>query len=185
LELFFLQHAGTTMKRLTVALIAALSSPLVLAVEKPYMGIDYQFGTYQVGATEVSPEAFRLTGGTELNPYLAVEAQAALGTQTDVYATNGVSYDIKVKSFYSLFVRPQLSISNVASIYGLLGGTYIDVSSSSNNANFASDKGFEKSFSYGAGIDFNISQNLRLNADYIRYMDNYNAISFGIRIPIN
>jgi hypothetical protein len=57
LELFFLQHAGTTMKRLTVALIAALSSPLVLAVEKPYIGIDYQLGTYTESNFEVKPEA--------------------------------------------------------------------------------------------------------------------------------
>ena len=173
------------MKRLTVALIAALSSPLVLAVEKPYLGIDYQLGTYDTGKKEVNPEAFRLRGGTELNPYLAVEAQAGLGTQSDVYAASGVNFDIKVESFYSLFVRPQISINDIASVYGLVGGTYIDVSSSSNNAGFPSDKGFEKSFSYGAGVDFNISKNVRLNADYIQYMDSYSTISFGIKLPIN
>jgi opacity protein-like surface antigen len=186
LELFFLQHAGTTMKRLTVALIAALSSPLVLAVEKPYIGIDYQLGTYDTGKKEVNPEAFRLRGGTELNPYLAVEAQVGAGTQSDVYAANNVSFDIKVESFYSLFVRPQISISNFASVYGLVGGTYIDVSSSSNNpAIQPSDKGFEKSFSYGVGVDFNVSKNIRLNADYIQYMGDYSAISFGVKLPIN
>jgi hypothetical protein len=35
---------------------------------------------------------------------------------------------IKVDSFYSLFLRPQLSINNAVSVYALLGGTYIDVS---------------------------------------------------------
>jgi hypothetical protein len=50
------------MKRLTVALIAALSSPLVLAVEKPYIGIDYQLGTYDTEKNfEVKPEAISLT----------------------------------------------------------------------------------------------------------------------------
>ena len=48
------------MKRLTVALIAALSSPLVLAVEKPYIGIDYQLGTYTESKFEVEPEVLRL-----------------------------------------------------------------------------------------------------------------------------
>ena len=173
------------MKRLTVALIAALSSPLVLAVEKPYLGIDYQVGTYDISSKQVNPEAIRLRGGTELNPYLAVEAQVGAGTQSDLYVKSGVGYDIKVESFYSLFVRPQLSINDIASAYALLGGTYIDVSSSSHNPLFASDKGFKKTFSYGIGVDFNISNNVRLNADYIQYIDNYSALSFGIRIPIN
>jgi hypothetical protein len=73
------------MKRLTVALVTALCSTTLLAAEKPYIGIDYQMGTYTQNNTDVNPEAFRLRAGTELNSYLAVEAQAGVGTASDTY----------------------------------------------------------------------------------------------------
>ena len=92
------------MKRLTVALLAAAISTPILAAEKPYVGIDYQLGTYTHKKTDVNPETLRLRAGTEINKSLAVEAQAAFGTGGDTYvATGNVKYDIKVDSFYSIF----------------------------------------------------------------------------------
>ncbi|MDO8415827.1 MAG: outer membrane beta-barrel protein [Agitococcus sp.] len=173
------------MKRLTVALIAALSSPLVLAVEKPYIGIDYQLGTYTESKFEVKPEALRLRAGTELTPYFAIEAHAGIGTKSDVAILDakGTKSDINVESYYGLFVRPQISLNDMASVYALLGSTYLDVSSSA-TAVQAEQKTFGKSFSYGVGADVKVYKKIRLSADYIKYMDSYKAISFGVRIPI-
>lgn len=172
------------MKRLTVALIAALSSPLVLAFEKPYVGIDYQLGTYSESNFEVNPEALRLRGGTEINPYFAVEAHVGVGTQADVATLNlGIQSDIKVESFYGLFVRPQIKVSDFATVYGLFGSTYLDVSQSA-TALQPSHKDFGKSFSYGLGADFQVYKKVRLGADYINYIDGYTAVSFGVRMPI-
>ena len=39
-------------------------------------------------------------------------------------------------------------------------------------------------FSYGAGADFAIKNGIRIGADYVQYIDEYSAISVGIRIPI-
>jgi len=168
------------MKRLTVALVTALCSTTLLAAEKPYIGIDYQMGTYTYKNVDINPEAFRLRAGTEINRYLAVEAQAGIGTASDTYkATSGNGQaDIKVDSFYSLFLRPQVNLTKTVSVFGLVGGTYIDVSS-------ASDSGFTHTTSYGAGLDFTIKNGIRLGADFIQYMDNYSAVSVGIRIPIH
>ncbi len=172
------------MKRLTVALIAALSSPLVLAVEKPYIGIDYQMGTYTSSTFEVKPETLRLRGGTELNQYIAVEAQAGAGVKSaQAVLGGGIKSDINVESYYSLFVRPQININNLASVYGLLGSTYLDASHSA-TALQPESKSFGKSVSYGVGADFRVYQNIRLNADYVHYLDTYSAMSLGIRIPI-
>ncbi len=174
------------MKRLTVALVTALCSTTLLAAEKPYIGIDYQMGTYTQGNTDVNPEALRLRAGTEINRYLAVEAQAGLGTASDTYMATNVNFDIQVDSFYSLFLRPQLNLTSTISVYGLVGGTYIDVSSTSSNPSAApSDSGFTHTTSYGAGLDFTIKNGIRLGADFIQYMDDYSAVSVGIRIPIH
>ena len=171
------------MKRLTVALLAALSSSTLLAAEKPYIGIDYQFGTYSQNNTDVNPEALRLRAGTELNNYLAVEAQAGVSTASDTQSRGNVQADTKVDSFYSLFLRPQLTITEGISAYALVGGTYIDVSRTSNLPT-NNDSGFKHTFSYGAGLDFNVKDGIRLGADFVQYTDNYSAISVGIRIPL-
>lgn len=173
------------MKRLTVALVTALCSTTLLAAEKPYIGIDYQMGTYTQGNTDVNPEALRLRAGTEINRYLAVEAQAGVGTASDTYmATTGNGQaDVKVDSFYSLFLRPQLNLTKTVSVYGLVGGTYIDVSSTSSIPQ-NNDSGFTHTTSYGAGLDFTIKNGIRLGADFTQYMDDYSAVSVGIRIPI-
>jgi len=171
------------MKRLTVALLAAAISTPILAAEKPYVGIDYQLGTYTHKNTDVNPETVRLRAGTEINKSFAVEAQAAFGVSGDTYtATGNVKYDIKVDSYYSIFLKPQLAISKSITAYGLLGGTYIDVSASTPGK--PDDTGFTHTFSYGVGADFAIKNGIRLGADFVQYMDDYNAISFGVRIPI-
>jgi hypothetical protein len=174
------------MKRLTVALVTALCSTTLLAAEKPYVGIDYQMGTYTQNKTDINPEVLRLRAGTEINSYLAVEAQAGVGTASDTYMAKNVNFDIKVDSFYSLFLRPQLNLTNTVSVYGLVGGTYIDVSSTSSNPSAApSDAGFSHTTSYGAGLDFAIKNGIRIGADFIQYRSDYSAVSAGIRIPIH
>ncbi|MBK7299527.1 MAG: hypothetical protein IPI79_03425 [Moraxellaceae bacterium] len=44
---------------------------------------------------------------------------------------------------------------------------------------------FTHTTSYGAGLDFTIKNGIRLGADFIQYMDDYSAVSVGIRIPIH
>lgn len=172
------------MKRLTVALIAALGSPLVLALEKPYVGIDYQVGTFEINNTDVNPETVRLRVGSEIKPYLAVEAHAGFSSQSDTLTVPGVKYDIEVESYYALFVRPQISLGDHASLFALVGGSYMDVSANSNNPAFPSSDGFSDSFSYGAGVDVTVYKGVRIGADFIQYNDDYSAVSAGIRIPI-
>ena len=172
------------MKRLTVALIAALSSPLVLALEKPYVGIDYQVGTFEFSNTDVNPETVRLRLGSEIKSYLGLEAHAGFSSQSDALTAPGVKYDIEVESYYALFLRPQLSLGEHASLFALAGGSYLDVSANSNNPAFPSSDGFQHSFAYGAGVDFNVYNGVRIGADFIQYNDDYSAVSAGIRIPI-
>lgn len=185
LELFFLQHAGTTMKRLTVALIAALSSPIVLAVEKPYLGIDYQMGTLSFNNNiEAEPELVRLRAGTEINPYLAVEAHIGASAKSDTITVNGVNYDAKVNSLYGAFLRPQLRIADVITGYALLGGCYLDKTVESQSAiiTAAQTSGFESSFAAGAGLEVKLHKNIGLNVDYMKYSSDYKAVSAGLKV---
>ena len=174
------------MNRLTLALVAALGTSAAFAMEKPYVGVDYQLQYLTVnGSSEVQPDGFRLRLGTDINSYLGVEAQIGVGGSSDsiVVDNAGTTWDVKTDSFYALFVKPQLSIGTAASIFALAGGSYVDISASSNTGK--SVKGFENGFAYGAGVDVSIYKGVRLGADYIQYLDSFNAVSVGIRIPLN
>lgn len=173
------------MKRLTVALLAAAISTPILAAEKPYVGIDYQLGTFTQRNTDVNPDTIRLRAGTEINKSLAVEAQVGLSVSSDTYTAPQVKWETKIDSYYSIFLKPQLQVSKSITAYALLGGTYIDVSSTSSNKQLFQDlNGFEHTASYGAGADFAIKNGIRLGADFVQYTDQYSTISVGIRIPI-
>jgi len=175
------------MNRLTLALVAALGTSAAFAMEKPYVGVDYQLQYLTVNVSdEVQPDAFRLRLGTDINSYLGVEAQIGVGGSADsiVVDNQGSIWEARTDSFYALFVKPQLSIGSAASIFALAGGSYVDTSASSSKLGL-SKKGFENGFAYGAGVDVNIYKGVRLGADYIQYLDSFNAVSVGIRIPLN
>ena len=180
------------MKRLALAIVvAAISAPSfadTYAAERPYIGIDYQIGTFeQQSGASAEPTAIRLRGGTELSPMLAVEAHAAMGAESDTLVLPGVNYEVELNALYSVFVRPQLNLGDVVSIYGLLGYTYADMkatSSTPSNPLTPSTSGFQKKASFGGGADLKISKNIRVGADYVEYIDGYKAVSAGIRISL-
>lgn len=176
------------MKHLTCALFAALCASSAFANEKPYVGIDYQFGNFQISSgEEANPETVRVRVGTEITPMLGVEAQAGLSASTDQLVKQGVAYSIKVDNFYGVFLRPQYSIKDYASIHALLGGSYVSASASvgPNSTNMISKDGYEKSFSIGAGLDFRVMGDARLSLDYIEYNSSFKAMAVGVRIPLN
>ena len=173
------------MKRLTVALIAALSSPLVLAVEKPYIGIDYQLGTLEFNNNiESEPQSIRLRAGTEINPYFSMEAHIAVSAQSDTIAFNGVSYDTKINSLYGVFLHPQMRFADIVTAYALIGGSYLDKTVETQNPTItaAQTSGFERSFAYGAGLDVNLRKNIGLNIDYTKYSSDYSTVSAGLKL---
>jgi len=178
------------MKRLALAVfVAGLSSASFAAdksnIEHPYLGIDYQLGTYKRDSGEsANPSAIRLRAGTELNPYFAVEAQAAMGMADDKLSVPGVDYNIKLDSLYGLYVRPQISFAGSGSLYALLGYSFVQVGASPSNASGTKQTGKDNRASFGGGIDFDVYDGIRLSVDYMDYVNGYTAVNAGVRIPI-
>lgn len=178
------------MKRLALAMIvAAFSAPSFAETydaERPYVGIDYQIGTFeQQSGASAEPTAVRLRGGTELAPMLAVEAHAAFGVASDTLVLPGVNYEVELNALYAVFVRPQINVGDVLSVYGLLGFTYADMQATSDDPlNFPSTSGYQKKGSFGGGVDLKVRKNVRVGADYVEYIDGYKAVSAGLRISL-
>ncbi|HEX5277593.1 MAG TPA: porin family protein [Fluviicoccus sp.] len=173
------------MNRLTLAILAAVSSFSSFAMEKPYVGIDYQQASFDAQGVSAEPTLVRLRGGTEINPYLGVEAHVGFGAGDDTLVSSGVTYKAKINSYYGLYLRPQISLGEHASIYALVGATYMDTEFVSNTAGFPTIDGFDTNGSYGAGVDVAIYKGIRVGADFISYSSQVDAVSVGVRIPLN
>jgi hypothetical protein len=157
-------------------------------MEHPYLGIDYQRGTYKfdTAGDKGNPDSVLLRAGTEINRYLGAEAQLGTGVTDDkVDVGGGFSFTTKVRGVYGLYARPQIEMGGVASLYALVGYSYVQLAAGGSDSSLSSAHQYDSSTSYGGGLDFNVYHGIRLNVDYMRYTKYYSAVGAGIRFPIN
>ena len=151
-------------------------------VEKPYLGLDYSLRTYEsanTNATDTELPAVRLRAGTELFPYLALEAHIAIGAGEDTGTIGGTTpYTMESPLAYGAFIRPQLRLGALA-LYALAGYSYVELEYSGPQIQ-GSPIDSVKDFSFGGGAQLDIGKNWALNADYVQYVEGFSAISGGV-----
>nr|WP_089656912.1 porin family protein [Halomonas pantelleriensis] len=107
----------------------------------------------------------RLRGGAQINDYFAVEGHLGGG---------GSDGPVELDYLIGAYAKGILPIADEIRLYGLAGFTEVDF-----------DVDSESGFSYGAGAEFDVAQNLSVGADYMRYLDKSNytfdAASVGLR----
>lgn len=179
------------MKRILTVLAASLLSVAAFAddvgIEKPYVGIDFQAGKFKQSDTpDANLQAVRLRLGSDIWTYLGLEAQVAAGVnRQDITLDNGVEYSVKLHGLYGAFLRPKLSLKDDnATIYGLAGYSFLGFDASARSAPIEAANGSDHGFSYGVGGEVRVYHDLRVSADYIQYTKSYQAISIGLRIPV-
>ena len=107
----------------------------------------------------------RLRGGAQFNDYFALEGHLGTG------GSDGGAELNHVAGAYANGIVP---IAPEVRLYGLAGFTEVDINS---------DR--ETGFSYGAGAEMDISSNVSVGADYMRYLDksayDFDAASVGLK----
>ena len=107
----------------------------------------------------------RLRGGAQFNEYVGVEAHLGVG---------GSDGPVELDHLVGVYGKGILPISPDFRLYGLAGVTEVDF-----------DTGREDGFSYGGGAEFDITHNVSVGADYMRYLDRsdhtFDAASVGLR----
>lgn len=151
------------------------------AAERPYLGLDYSQRTYEnsnTNASDTEIPAVRLRAGTELFPYLSIEAHIAVGTGDDTGIIGGTTpYTIESPLSYGVFVRPQVKLGPLA-LYALAGYSYVEFEYSTALVQ-GNPTDSAKDFSFGGGVQLDIGKNWALNADYVQYVEGFSAISGG------
>lgn len=163
------------MKRLTIvavtsALLAAgvATSAQAQQINAPqfYLGGDAMFWELDnKHASNRDSVGLRIRGGAQFNEYLGVEGHLGTGG-SDGYA--------ELDYMAGVYGKGILPITNQFRFYGLAGVTKVDFDADS-----------DSDFSYGAGLEFDVTPQLAVGADYMRYLDesdyNFDAASVGLR----
>ena len=126
----------------------------------PYVGLSIgQLRYNEDGLDTITPAVAAATLGARLSPNVAIEGRIGGGLgRTD---TN--SYGVEVRSLYAGYIKGILPLSPVFSIYGLGGVAAVNL-----KRDFGDAETHDSGFSYGIGMDFNLSRSASLSVEYTR-----------------
>lgn len=155
-----------------VAMIAAGGATLAYAQQgatmspQGYLGGDAMFWELDPDRGSSRDDVgLRLRGGAQFNDYFAVEGHLGGG---------GSDGPAELDYLVGAYAKGILPVADQFRLYGLAGFTEVDF-----------DVDSESGFSYGAGAEFDLTPQLALGADYMRYLDksdyDFDAVSVGLR----
>ena len=160
------------------ALAATCASGQAMAqqskVDTIYVGLDLHAWYFDPDrGSSWSDIGIRGRAGYQFLDQIAAEVHLATGGSD---RSNGVRLELDFLA--GVFLRGDIPISRYLSLYGLLGVSYLDFTVARSNED-------ETSISFGLGLDYQISGNTYLSADYIRYINDsdfdYDALNVGAR----
>ena len=179
-------------KLISVALASALmfgtQAGMAASSDEYYFGIQYAAGEYDEDgiSKSFSPDAFVMRLGGYFNPNFSVEGRLGTGSgdDTQFLPEFGVSFTLDLDTIMGVYAVGHLDLSESSSIYALLGVTQIEGKAHSSGIPRVSDSSTNSSSSYGVGADFDISDNVILNLEYMQYLNRSNfdlsAIALGV-----
>jgi hypothetical protein len=114
------------------------------------------------------PGALTLAVGYRVHPNVVLEGTVGLGVTQGKVKWDGVDYGRRVKAnTYGVFVRPTFPINEQFELFGRLG--YLQSRVSDDSGSYSGGR-----FSYGLGLNFNVSKTSYLQATWTKgfYKDN-------------
>lgn len=121
-------------------------------------------GVAVLDADEVTLNAVYGRFGAFFNENISAEARLGLGVGDDSWLGAKVELD----NFYGAYLRGGIPAGEVFYPYAILGFTKGKISVSGGGF---SDSESDSDLSYGVGADFSVSETLKINAEYMSYID--------------
>lgn len=134
-----------------------------------YAGLNYTF--INIDGQGVDADVGTLSGkvGVMANEYIGLEARAGFGVNKDK--------DVKLDNFFGGYATFNMVNQSPITPYAVLGFTRAELEVGS----YSDD---DSDFSYGAGVNFEMAQNLSGNVEYMRYYDDSDVTVDGIGVGI-
>ncbi|PSF12146.1 porin family protein [Marinobacter fuscus] len=142
-----------------------------------YAGLNYTFMNMdfdRAGDADVGTLSGKV--GVQATDYIGVEARAGFGVDDDRL----FGQDVALDNFFGGYVTFNMVNESAVTPYAVLGFTRVE-------AEFGPAKDDDSDFSYGAGLNVKLAQNLSGNLEYMRYYDdsNYTVDGLGLGLQLN
>ncbi len=137
----------------------------VVLQERGYAGGNLAFGTYDGDVAPDNASIAALMGkfGVHINQYFSAESRFGGGIADDTIDENGEEVDVKLDYLLGIYGRGHYPIGSIHSIYGVLGVTRGEITGTATET--------DTGFSFGAGADFYIDDQIGFNIEYIQYLN--------------
>ncbi|MCG8394814.1 MAG: porin family protein [Pseudomonadales bacterium] len=177
-----------TMRSVLIVSCSLLSTTGAYAAG-PYIGGNYsqiQYDSQEFDTDTLKIDSATVNAGFEFTDFLALEARGGVGLDED---SQGIA-DFEMDHLYGGYVKLGAPVGDTLRPYVIGGYTKVKGKVSADgtvagvNYSFSDTETFEDE-SYGAGLDFNITDTVGANLEYMRYVDTddeeISGISVGLR----
>lgn len=155
----------------------------------PYVGLNYTRFEFEDENTEreVNPDGVTLRLGMEFNQFLGLEVRGATGVSSDKRRTSLGTAEFDLDRLYGGYLKLSVPVGDMVRPYIIGGYTEAkgEVKFSTALGSIERETDTVSDESYGAGVDFNLTDTFGMNLEYMRYLDKddyeLNAISVGFR----
>ncbi len=158
--------------------LIALALSLNSYAQDNYVGINYGSIDFEEAGDSLDLDTINFTIGSNLNEHIAGELRGGVGISNEDEA--GVS--IGIDSLIGAYGRINLPNSSPVTPYVVAGVTQVKLEV--DFLGLGSATADETDASYGLGADFNVSDNTKLNLEYMKYLDKDGAEIAGLNVGI-
>lgn len=173
-----------------IALFIAVSAVPLMAVSQSassdmyrsggdnlYGGLNYSFINIDNGRDDVDVGTLSAKVGGRVTPFFGLEARGGFGVDDD--RIGGVDYSLD--NFFGGYATLNLANESPATPYVIFGFTRLEVEAESFLGTTTED---ESDFSYGAGVNVELSQEVSGNVEYMRYYDKDGSTVDGLGLGV-
>jgi len=166
-----------TLSTITAAPAFADHDSTYFSLERTALSIGSSNGSQ---AGEIDPIGVRLKIGAGISHGFDLEAQFGMASDEP-----DRQFDEFEASYAGVYLKGYLPVGFRSAVFGLGGFSWMDLTEVVNGRELTDER---SGFSYGFGLETQISKNIDLSADYMRYSqeeglyDEVSAVNFGVKI---
>lgn len=151
----------------------ALSAFTAMAQASGYLAIDGSSLTVTNSVEDdINPRGLRVRLGLRVSEVFDLEAHIGGGTDQETVAFEQFS-----AGYMGFYLKGYLPVGQRSALFALAGGASVEFTQTLNGGKFSDDR---SGFSYGFGLETQLSPTLDLSADYMRYTlddDDFSEVS--------
>ena len=106
--------------------------------------------------------------GSHFNEYISGEVRLGLGVADGTVTESSIDVDVELTSYFGAYIRGSVPVTSGFAPYVIVGFTRAELEASAFGYSVDAN---ETDTSYGLGADFDVGESLKLNIEYMNYID--------------